>query len=65
MALAEWGRWGGAATIMGGAMWAARASVIVLGGDQPPYLFEAAPLAFALALLALSARLAGRGGAGR
>ena len=43
-------------------MWAAKAGVILLGGDQPPYLFEAAPLAFALALLALGARLAGRGG---
>ena len=62
MAHARWARWGGAAAIVGGAMWAAKAGVIVLGGDQPPYLFEAAPLAFALALLTLGARLAGRGG---
>ena len=63
MARVRWVRWGGAAAMVGGAMWAAKAGVILLGGEQPGYLFEAAPLAFALALLALGARLAGRGGA--
>ncbi len=62
MARAEWVRWGGAAAIIGGAMWVVKASIIMLGGDQPPYLFEGAPLAFALALLALGASLAGQGG---
>jgi hypothetical protein len=62
MERARWVPWGGAAAIIGGTLWAAKAGVILLGGDQPPYLFEAAPLAFALALLGLGARLAGLGG---
>lgn len=62
MAHTQWVRWGGVAAIVGGLMWATKAAVILLGGDQPPYLFEVAPLPFGLVLLALGARLAGRGG---
>jgi hypothetical protein len=55
-------RWAGLATALGGLLWAAKGSAILLTGDQPEYLFELAPLFFALGLLALHARLEGGGG---
>jgi hypothetical protein len=43
-------------------LWAAKGTAILLTGDQPDYIFELAPLFFALGLLALHARLEGSGG---
>jgi hypothetical protein len=55
-------RWVGLATALAGMLWAAKGIAILLTGDQPEYVFELAPLFFALGLLALHARLEGRGG---
>ena len=54
-------RWSGAAAILGGVMWIVKGGVIMLGGPDPD-LFIPAQLFFALGLLGLHARLAGRGG---
>lgn len=54
--------WGGWAAVIGGLMWSVKAGVILLGGEQPGFLFELAPLAFGVALLAFHTLLYGRGG---
>jgi hypothetical protein len=43
-------------------LWTAKGAAILLTGDQPDYIFELAPLFFALGLLALYDRLEGDGG---
>jgi hypothetical protein len=53
-------RWAGTAAIAGGAMYAVKAAVILLGHNQPPLLFEAAPLAFGICLALLGRELRGR-----
>jgi hypothetical protein len=58
----KWTPWGGWAAVIGGAMWSVKAGTILLGGEQPDYLFELAPLAFGIALLAPHTLLNGRGG---
>jgi hypothetical protein len=55
-------RWAGLAAALGGMLWAAKGSAVLLTGDQPDYIFELAPLFFSLGLLALYARLEGGGG---
>jgi hypothetical protein len=54
-------RWGGLAAMLGGALWAVKGGVIMLGAPDPDLLIPA-ELFFALGLLGLHARLAGRGG---
>lgn len=54
-------RWAGAAAAVGGAAWVAKGGVIMMGGDQPPVLFEAGAPLFVIGLLGLRARLAGAG----
>ena len=49
------------ATLLGGAMWVVKGGVIMLGGPDPD-LFIPAQFFFALGLLGLHTRLAGRGG---
>jgi hypothetical protein len=53
---------GGAAAMVGGLMWVLKGGSILLTGEQPPLLLEAALPLFAVGLLGLDARLAGRGG---
>ena len=55
-------RWAGLAAAVGGGLWAAKGTAILLTGDQPAYMFEVAPLFFALGLVGLHAQLKGRGG---
>jgi hypothetical protein len=47
----------------GGLMWVVKGGAILLTGQQPPVVFEAAMPLFAVGLLGLHARLDGRGGA--
>ncbi len=54
-------RLGGLAAMLGGMMWVVKGGVIMLGGPDPN-LFDVAQLFFALGMLGLHARLAGRGG---
>jgi hypothetical protein len=56
-------RLGGLAAMAGGLMWVVKGGAILLTGQQPPVLFEAAMPLFAVGLLGLHARLDGRGGA--
>jgi hypothetical protein len=56
-------RLGGVAAMVGGLMWVVKGGAILLTGQQPPVLFEAAMPLFAVGLLGLHARLDGRGGA--
>ena len=56
------GRLGGLAAIVGGLMWVVKGGSILLTGQQPPVVFEAALPLFAVGLLGLHARLDGRGG---
>jgi hypothetical protein len=62
--LSAWGlaRWGGLAAMLGGVMWVVKGGAIMLTGEQPPVLFEAALPLFAVGLVGLHARLGGRGG---
>jgi hypothetical protein len=55
-------RWTGLAAIIGGLCWVLKGVVIMLIGEQPPYVFEVAPVFFALAAAGLYVRLQGRGG---
>jgi hypothetical protein len=55
-------RWGGLAAILGGVMWMLKGGAIILTGEQPPVVFEAALPLFAAGLVGLHARLGGRGG---
>ena len=54
-------RLSGLAAFFGGAMWVVKGGVIMLGGPDPD-LFIPAQFFFALGLLGLHTRLAGRGG---
>ena len=44
-------RLGGLAAFLGGLAWTMKGLVILMGGDQPPLLFEAAPVLFGAGLL--------------
>ena len=55
-------RIGGLAAMVGGLMWVVKGGAILLTGQQPPIIFEAAMPLFAVGLLGLHARLEGRGG---
>jgi hypothetical protein len=46
-------RLGGLAAFLGGLAWTLKGIVILLGGDQPPLLFEAAPVLFGVGLLSV------------
>jgi hypothetical protein len=48
--------------MLGGVMWVVKGGAIILTGEQPPVLFEAALPLFAVGLVGLHARLEGRGG---
>ena len=54
-------RWGGLAAALGGVLWVLKGGLIMLGAPDPDLLITA-ELLFALGLLGLHARLAGRGG---
>jgi hypothetical protein len=55
-------RIGGLAAIVGGLMWIVKGGSILITGQQPPVVFEAALPLFAVGLLGLHARLGGHGG---
>jgi len=55
-------RLGGLAATVGGLLWVVKGGAILLTGQQPPVVFEAAMPLFAVGLLGLHARLDGRGG---
>jgi hypothetical protein len=55
-------RLGGLAAMGGGLLWVVKGGSILLTGQQPPLVFEAAIPLFAVGLLGLHARLDGRGG---
>src|SRR3990170_2676524 len=55
-------RLGGLAAVVGGLMWVVKGGAILLTGQEPPIIFEAAMPLFAVGLLGLHARLEGRGG---
>lgn len=48
--------------MLGGAFWIVKGVAILLTGDQPRFLFEIAPIFFALGLIGLHTRLDGQGG---
>ncbi len=62
MASSAFVRLGGLAALVGGLLWVAKGGSILLTGQQPPVVFEAALPLFAGGLLGLHARLDGRGG---
>lgn len=47
---------------MGGACWVIKGMAILVSGDQPPFLFEIAPVFLLAGLLGLRARLGAKGG---
>ena len=55
-------RMGGLAAMVGGLMWIVKGGSILVTGQQPPVVFEAALPLFAVGLLGLHARLRGHGG---
>jgi hypothetical protein len=47
-------RFGGAAALIGGVAWLVKGLVIVVGADQPPLLFEVAPMLFGMGLVSVA-----------
>ena len=45
---------GGLAALLGGLAWTVKGTVILVGGNQPPLLFETAPALFGIGLLSLA-----------
>ncbi len=62
MASAALIRIGGLAAMVGGLMWIVKGGSILITGQQPPVVFEAALPMFAVGLVGLHARLRGHGG---
>ncbi len=62
MSASRLARWGGLAAMLGGVMWVFKGGAIMLTGEQPPVVFEAALPLFAAGLVGLHARQGGRGG---
>ena len=47
-------RFGGVAALVGGLAWTVKGMVILVGGEQPPLLFESAPVLFGIGLLGVA-----------
>jgi hypothetical protein len=47
-------RFGGAAALIGGVAWLVKGLTILIGADQPPLLFEVAPMLFGLGLVSVA-----------
>jgi hypothetical protein len=54
--------WAGVASAVGGACWIIKGVAILISGNQPPFLFEIAPVFLIVGLLGLRSRLGHRGG---
>lgn len=54
--------WAGVASAVGGACWIIKGVAILVSGDQPPFLFEIAPVFLLAGLFGLRARLGDKGG---
>lgn len=59
MSASRLAHWGGLAAMLGGVLWVLKGGAIILTGEQPPLLFQAAPPLFAAGLVGLHACLGG------
>jgi len=59
----SWTRAGGVAAVIGGSMWIVKGTAILVGGEQPPVVFGAAPFFLAVGVFGLGRLLASRPGA--